>query len=400
MTNIPLAARVGRIKPSPTIAVSTRAQELRAAGRDIVNLGSGEPDFDTPQHIKDAAARAMQNGQTKYTAVGGTPELKAAVAEKLRRENNLDYAPAQIVVSTGAKHSLMNLMLAVLNEGDEVVIPAPYWVSYPDMALLADARPVFVSAAAEDGYKVSPPQLAAALSNKSRLLILNSPSNPSGALYSPDELAALAEIVSAHPNLFVASDDIYEHIRYDGRPFANILNARPDLANRVVVINGVSKAFAMTGWRIGYAAAPEYIAKAMTKIQSQCTSNPCSIAQAAAEAALTGGTECIAPMLEAFDRRRKIARAGLNAVRGIVCGEICGAFYAFANAREAISELHSAGKISAPDDVAFCAYLLETAEVAAVPGTAFGCEGHFRISFATSDDNLQNAIRRIQNALS
>ena len=400
MTNIPLAARVGRIKPSPTIAVSTRAQELRAAGRDIINLGSGEPDFDTPQHIKDAAARAMQNGQTKYTAVGGTPELKAAVAEKLRRENNLDYAPAQIVVSTGAKHSLMNLMLAVLNEGDEVVIPAPYWVSYPDMALLADARPVFVSAAAEDGYKVSPPQLAAALSNKSRLLILNSPSNPSGALYSPDELAALAEIVSAHPNLFVASDDIYEHIRYDGRPFANILNARPDLANRVVVINGVSKAFAMTGWRIGYAAAPEYIAKAMTKIQSQCTSNPCSIAQAAAEAALTGGAECIAPMLEAFDRRRKIARAGLNAVRGIVCGEICGAFYAFANAREAISELHSAGKISAPDDVAFCAYLLETAEVAAVPGTAFGCEGHFRISFATSDDNLQNAIRRIQNALS
>ena len=400
MTNIPLAARVGRIKPSPTIAVSTRAQELRAAGRDIINLGSGEPDFDTPQHIKDAAARAMQNGQTKYTAVGGTPELKAAVAEKLRRENNLDYAPAQIVVSTGAKHSLMNLMLAVLNEGDEVVIPAPYWVSYPDMALLADARPVFVSAAAEDGYKVSPPQLAAALSNKSRLLILNSPSNPSGALYSPDELAALAEIVSAHPNLFVASDDIYEHIRYDGRPFANILNARPDLTNRVVVINGVSKAFAMTGWRIGYAAAPEYIAKAMTKIQSQCTSNPCSIAQAAAEAALCGGTECIAPMLEAFDRRRKIAQEGLNAVRGIVCGEICGAFYAFANAREAISELHSAGKISAPDDVAFCAYLLETAEVAAVPGTAFGCEGHFRISFATSDDNLQNAIRRIQNALS
>lgn len=400
MTDISLAARAGRIKPSPTIAVSSRAQELRAEGRDIINLGSGEPDFDTPQHIKDAAAAAMRGGQTKYTAVGGTPALKEAVCEKFRRENNLGYAPAQILVSTGAKHSLMNLMFAALNEGDEVVIPAPYWVSYPDMALLADARPVFVSAGAEDGYKISPRQLAAALTEKSKLLILNSPSNPSGALYSANELAALAEVVSAHPNLLVATDDIYEHIRYDNRPFANILNVAPALANRAVVVNGVSKAFAMTGWRIGFAAGPETIIRAMTKIQSQCTSNPCSIAQAAAEAALRGGAECIAPMLRAFDRRRKFVREGLNAAPGIVCGEIHGAFYAFADAREAIRNLHSAGKIADANDIALCAYFLEAAEVAAVPGSAFGCEGHFRISFAASDENLQKAVSRIKSALS
>ncbi|MGI9296264.1 MAG: pyridoxal phosphate-dependent aminotransferase [Gammaproteobacteria bacterium] len=400
MNDIILAARVGRIKPSPTIAVSTRAKELRAEGRDIINLGSGEPDFDTPQHIKDAAAAAMRDGETKYTAVGGTPALKNAVREKLRRENALQYAPEQIIVSTGAKHSLMNLMFAVLDAEDEVVIPAPYWVSYPDMALLADARPVFVAADAAQGYKITPRQLRDAISPKSKLLILNSPSNPSGAMYSSDELAALGEVVAANPRLLVATDDIYEHIRYDGRPFANIVNVRPDLADRVVVVNGVSKAYAMTGWRIGYAAGPERVIKAMTKIQSQGTSNPCSIAQAAAAAALDGGAECVAPMLEAFARRREIAREGLNAAPGIVCGEIAGAFYAFADAREAIVSLHSAEKIPAADDLALCEYLLEKAEVAAVPGSAFGAPGCFRISFATSDENLQNAVSRIQNALS
>ena len=395
-----LAARVGRIKPSPTIAVSTKAQEMKAAGRDIINLGSGEPDFDTPQHIKDAAIAAIANGQTKYTPVGGTAQIKNAIAHKLAQENNLHYSPEQIIVSTGAKHCIMNLMLAVLDAGDEVIIPAPYWVSYPDMALLADAIPVVITAGSEQNYKITPRQLKTALTDKSKLLILNSPSNPSGALYSKDELAALAEALSQHPRVIIATDDIYEHIRYDGRPFANILNACPSLSERVIVINGVSKAYAMTGWRIGYAAGNANIIKAMTKIQSQGTSNACSIAQAAAAAALEGGTDCIAPMVEAFDRRRKFVQEGLNAARGIHCGDIEGAFYAFADAQNAIANLRESGKIDKADDLSLCAYLLEKAEVAAVPGSAFGAEGCFRISFATSDENLDKAIDRIQKALS
>ena len=391
-----LAARVGRIKPSPTIAVSTRAQEMRAAGRDVINLGSGEPDFDTPQHIKDAAAEAMKNGQTKYTAVGGTPALKKSVCEKLQRENNLHYEPAQIIVSTGAKHSIFNLMLSLLDDGDEVVILAPYWVSYPDMALLADGVPVVVSANAAQNYKIHPEQLRAALSPKSKMLIFNSPSNPSGALYTKDELAAFAEVLRDFPNVVIASDDIYEHIRYDGAPFANIINAAPDMESRTVVINGVSKAYAMTGWRIGYAAGPAAIIKAMTKIQSQGTSNPCSIAQAAAAAALDGGLDCIAPMLEAFTRRRAFVQQGLNAAAGIRCDAIDGAFYAFADASEAITALHKQGAIDADTDLAFCGALLEKGEVAAVPGSAFGTEGCFRISFAAADDSLSAAVERIQ----
>ncbi|MGI9305743.1 MAG: pyridoxal phosphate-dependent aminotransferase [Gammaproteobacteria bacterium] len=397
MKNGILAERVGRIKPSPTIAVSSRAQELKAAGRDVINLGSGEPDFDTPQHIKDAAAAAIQNGETKYTAVGGTAALKAAVAEKLRRENGLEYAPAQIIASTGAKHSIMNLMTAVLDEGDEAVIPAPYWVSYPDMALLLGARPVV--AAPADGRKITPDELQNALTDKSKLLVINSPSNPSGAMYSRDELAALGEVILRYPKLLVVSDDIYEHVRYDGRDFANIVNACPELLSRTIVVNGVSKAFAMTGWRIGYAAGPENIIKAMTKVQSQGTSNPCSIAQAAAAAALNGGLDCIAPMLEAFDRRRRFVREGLNAAPGLECGEIDGAFYAFAAAGGAIAALHGNGKIAAPTDLELCAYLLEKAEVAAVPGSAFGADNYFRISFAAADDALKTAISRIQTAL-
>lgn len=400
MTDIALAGRVGRIKPSPTIAVSTRAQELRAAGRDVINLGSGEPDFDTPPHIKEAASRAMSEGKTKYTAVGGIPSFKEAIAGKFQRENNLQYAPEQVMVSTGAKHCIMNLMFAVLDSGDEVIIPAPYWVSYPDMALLADASPVFVAAGADQDYKITPSQLAQAITPKSKLLILNSPSNPSGTMYSRDELAQLAEIAGKHPHLLIVTDDIYEHIRYDGREFANILNAEPALSERTIVVNGVSKAYAMTGWRIGYAAGPAPIIKAMTKIQSQGTSNPCSIAQAAAEAALTGGNQCLQPMLEAFHRRRKLVQDGLNAAPGLACGNIEGAFYAFANAADAIVKLHADGRIDSPDDLALCAYLLDTAEVAAVPGSAFGTENCFRISFATSDENLQKALERIQNALS
>ena len=394
-----LSHRVTRIKPSPTIAVSTRAQELKAAGHDVINLGSGEPDFDTPQHIKDAAIAAINNGETKYTAVGGTPALKNAIVNKLHRDNDLSYTAADIVVSAGAKHAIMNLLSAVLDVNDEVIIPAPYWVSYPDMTLLADATPVIITADVKTNYKIQPQQLAAALTDNSKLLIINSPSNPSGALYSSEELAELAKIVQQHPRLLVVTDDIYEHIRYAQRPFVNMLNVCPELRERVIIINGVSKAFAMTGWRIGYAAGPANIIKAMTKIQSQGTSNPCSIAQAAAVAALDGGNECIQPMLSAFNRRRQFVQDGLNAVPGIICGDIEGAFYAFADANAAIARLSDCGKISEPNDLALCAYLLETAGIAAVPGSAFGSDNCFRLSFATSDTALEDAITRIQKAL-
>lgn len=392
-----LSSRVNRIKPSPTIAVSTRAQELKAAGRDVVNLGSGEPDFDTPPHIKEAAAAAMKNGETKYTAVGGTPALKQAVVEKFQRENNLRYDASQVIVSTGAKQALMNVMLAVLDEGDEVVIPAPYWVSYPDMALLADAVPVIVPSG--DDYKISPDALQAALTPRTKLVIFNSPSNPSGSLYTADEWRAFAAVLEKSPQVIIASDDIYEHIRYDGREFTNILNVCPALAARTVVINGVSKAYAMTGWRIGYAAGDAAIIKAMQKIQSQSTSNTCSIAQAAAAAALNAGTDCVGEMLTAFDRRRQFVREGLNALPGVSCPPIEGAFYAFANAKEAIAAAHAAGKIKEATDLAFCEWLLEEAEVAAVPGSAFGSDGCFRISFATSDENLKKALSRMAEVL-
>ena len=394
-----LSERAGRIKSSPTIAVSTRAQELKAQGRDIINLGSGEPDFDTPPHIKEAAVQAIRDGQTKYTAVGGTPELKQAIADKLRRENNLEFSPAQIAASAGAKHAIMNLMQASLNPGDEVIIPAPYWVSYPDMALFADGKPVVVSAGPEDGYKITAESLAESLTAKTKLMILNSPSNPSGAVYTEDELSSLGESLRRFPRVLIVSDDIYEHILYDGKRFANIANACPDLTNRTIVINGVSKAFAMTGWRIGYAAGEESLIKAMTKIQSQATSNPCSIAQAAAAAALNSGTECIAPMLQAFDQRRQMVREKLNAASGISCPPIAGAFYAFPDARAAISRLHSEGKIADANDIAFCEYLLDAAGVAAVPGSAFGMAGCFRISFAAADSALRQAMERIGESL-
>ena len=381
-----LSARVGRVRPSPTIAVSTKAAELRASGRDILNLGAGEPDFDTPDFVKDAAHQAARQGATKYTAVNGTPELRNAVCEKFRRENNLDFAPDNIVVSNGAKQSVMNAMLAALDPGDEVVVCAPYWVSYPDMALLADATPVFVSADAGAGYKISPAQLSAAMNDKTRMVVLNAPCNPTGAMFSRDELCELGEVLRKFPRATIVSDDIYEHIRYDGREFVNLINACPDLAERVVVVNGVSKAYAMTGWRIGYAAAPVGFAKAMTKIQSQTTSNPCAVSQAAAVAALESGTTCVAPMLLAYDRRRRMVSAALNEMSGVECPPIEGAFYAFADARA-----------TAEDDAAMCESLLEKTGVAAVPGSAFGAPGHFRISFAASDDTLKTALERMGN---
>lgn len=392
-----LSARVGRIKPSPTIAVSTKASELRAAGRDILNLGAGEPDFDTPSHVKAAAVRAGEQGATKYTAVNGTPELRRAVAEKFRRENSLDFPPECVVVSNGAKQSVMNAMLALLDPGDEVVICAPYWVSYPDMALLADASPVFISADADAGYKISPSQLSGALSEKTRMVILNAPSNPSGALFSREELSALGAALRPFPRAMIVSDDIYEHIRYDGREFVNIANACPDLTERTVVVNGVSKAYAMTGWRIGYAAARPELAKAMTKIQSQMTSNASSISQAAAVAALESGTECVGPMLDAYDRRRRMVSAALNGMSGVRCPEIEGAFYAFADARDAVRSLAERGGIGAENDVALCEAMLEKIGVAAVPGGAFGSPGHFRISFAASDETLKTALERMGN---
>lgn len=393
-----LAARVGRIKPSPTIAVSTRAQELRAAGRDIVNLGAGEPDFDTPPHIKEAAKSAIDQGLTKYTAVAGTPRLKEAICEKLRRENGLSFSPAQVCASVGAKHSILNLMLALLEAGDEAITPSPYWVSYPDMALFCGATPITVAAAADAGYKISAADLAAKLSAKTKLVIFNSPSNPSGALYSESELRAFGDVLRAYPRAWILSDDIYEHIRYDDRPFANLATACPDLAPRTLIVNGVSKAYAMTGWRIGYAAGDERVIQAAAKIQSQGTSCPSSISQAAAAAALSGGADCVAPMLAAFARRRRLVVDGLNAVAGVRCPPVEGAFYAFADAAEAVARLAADGKIPRPDDVALCEYLLE-AGVAVVPGSAFGCGGAFRVSFAASDEDLKKALDRIGSAL-
>lgn len=393
-----LSNRVRNIKPSPTLAVSARAAKLKAEGRDIIGLGVGEPDFDTPAHIKDAAIEAIRAGFTKYTAVGGTPGLKKAVIGKFQRENGLDYTPAQILVSCGGKQSFYNLAQAVVNPGDEVIIPAPYWVSYPDMVILADGVPVIVEAGIEQGFKITPAQLEAAITPKTRMLVINSPSNPTGAVYGREELAALGEVLRRHPRVLVASDDMYEHILMADGEFSNLLNVCPDLAERTLVLNGVSKAYAMTGWRIGYAAGPVEIIAAMENIQSQSTSNPTSISQVAAEAALNGDQSCIRPMLAAFRERHRFVVDGLNAIPGVKCVDSGGAFYAFPDASAAISKLHAAGKLKEANDLALSEYLLEHG-VALVPGSAFGAEGCMRISFATSMENLAKAIERIGRAL-
>ena len=395
-----LSRRVQAIKPSPTLAVTARAATLKAEGRDIIGLGAGEPDFDTPQHIKDAAIDAINRGFTKYTAVDGTPSLKQAIIAKFKRDNRLDYTPRQILVSCGGKQSFFNLVQAVINPGDEVIIPAPYWVSYPDIVILADGKPVIIEAGIEQGFKITPAQLAAAITPKTKMVVINSPSNPTGAIYTREELAALGEVLRAYPHLLIASDDMYEHIRLDDAPFVNILNACPDLYGRTLVLNGVSKAYSMTGWRIGYAAGPEAILRAMTKVQSQSTSNPTSISQVAAEAALNGDQNCMAPMLAAFKQRHRFVVDGLNAIPGFHCVDSGGAFYAFPNVRPAIMNLLARDIIDAPTDIAFSEYLLESADVAVVPGSAFGAEGYIRLSFATSNANLEEALARMAAALS
>lgn len=394
-----LSTRVQAIKPSPTLAVAARAAKLKAEGKDIIGLGTGEPDFDTPQHIKDAAIAAINQGFTKYTAVGGTPSLKQAVIAKLKRDNALDYHAKQILVSCGGKQSFFNLVLATINPGDEVIITAPYWVSYPDIVIIAEGKPVVVQADIEQGFKLTPAQLEAAITPRTRMVVINSPSNPSGAVYSLEDLRALGEVLRQHPNILIATDDMYEHIALTDEKFCNILNACPDLYPRTMVLNGVSKAYAMTGWRIGYAAGPEHIITAMENVQSQSTSNPTSISQVAAEAALNGDQNCLAPMIKAFRERHEFVVAAFNNIAGLKCIKAGGAFYAFPDARQAIATLHAQGKINAATDIALSEYLLAEAGVAVVPGSAFGSEGYFRISFATSMDNLQNAIARIAKAL-
>ncbi len=388
--NIKLSDRVQRIKPSPTLTITAHANALKAAGKDVIGLGAGEPDFDTPDHIKQAAIAAMNAGMTKYTAVDGTAELKQAVINKFKNENGFDYTPSQILVSCGGKQSFYNLCQALLNEGDEVIIPAPYWVSYPDMVLLADATPVYIDTDIEQQFKITPAQLEAALTPRTRLVVINSPSNPSGMAYSKAELAALGEVLRQHPDVLIASDDMYEHIVWATEPFSNILNACPDLYDRTIVLNGVSKAYSMTGWRIGYAAGPELLIKAMKNVQSQSTSNPTSISQAAAQAALEGDQACISEMLKAFKARHDHVVAGLNAIKGVHCLPGNGTFYAFPDVHGLIERLPGI-----TDDVDLAEYILDHAGVALVPGSAFGCPGYMRLSFATSMENLEEALRRL-----
>ena len=395
-----LSKRVQAIKPSPTLAVSARAAKLKAEGHDIIGLGTGEPDFDTPQHIKDAAINAINKGFTKYTAVGGTPSLKAAIIAKLKRDNGLDYTAKQILVSCGGKQSFFNLALATIDPGDEVIITAPYWVSYPDIVIIAEGCPVIVQADIAQGFKLTPEQLGSAITPKTKMVVINSPSNPSGAVYTLEDLKALGEVLRRHPGILVVTDDMYEHVALTDEKFVNILDACPDLYPRTMVLNGVSKAYAMTGWRIGYAAGPEAIITAMENVQSQSTSNPTSISQAAAEAALNGDQGCIAPMVKAFRERHAFVVNELNKIPGLACLMAGGAFYAFPDAREAIATLHGKGIIAAPTDIALAEYLLVEAGVAVVPGSAFGSKGYIRLSFATSMENLKEALMRITKALS
>lgn len=394
-----LSNRVQTIKPSPTLAVTARAAKLKAEGKDIIGLGAGEPDFDTPQHIKDAAIAAINKGQTKYTPVGGTPGLKNAIVAKFKRENNFDFEPKQILVSCGGKQSFFNLALSVINPGDEVIIPAPYWVSYPDIVLIAEGRPVFINTGIEQNFKISAQQLEAAITPKTKMFVINSPSNPSGAVYTTDELKALGAVLRKYPQILIATDDMYEHILLSGQRFMNIVNVCPDLLPRTVVLNGVSKAYSMTGWRIGYCGGPASIITAMENIQSQSTSNPSSISQAAAEVALNGDQSCMDPMIAAFKERNIFVTEQLNQMNGVRCLLSDGAFYAFADVRQSIADLFSRQLIGAQDDIAYSEYLLVNAGVAVVPGSAFGCDGYVRLSFATSMENLKQALSRIKNAL-
>jgi aspartate aminotransferase len=390
-----LSKRVRAIKPSPTLAVSNLASQLRAEGRDVIGLGAGEPDFDTPDHIREAAIEAIRGGDTHYTAVDGTPALKQAIVDKFERDNGLSYGADQILVSCGGKQSFFNLCQALLDAGDEVVIPAPYWVSYPDIVILADATPVIVAADIESGFKITAAQLEAAITPQTRMLVLNSPSNPTGAGYTMAELAALGEVLLRHPDVLIATDDMYEHIVWGGYEFCNILNACPELYPRTMVLNGVSKAYAMTGWRIGYAAGDADIIKAMKKIQGQSTSNPTSVSQAASVAALNGDHAPVHAMVEEFKRRHDYLVAALNAIPHIQCRESEGTFYSFPRIQDFID-----ARDDLANDIDVANLLLEQVGVALVPGSAFGAEGYMRISFATGMENLEKAVERIGQVFS
>ncbi|MFB2530848.1 pyridoxal phosphate-dependent aminotransferase [Paracoccus sp. p3-h83] len=390
-----LSDTLARVKPSPTIAVTNKARELQEAGRDVIGLGAGEPDFDTPQHIKDAAIAAIQAGKTKYTAVDGIPELKKAICAKFARENGLTYTPAQVTVGTGGKQVLYNALMATLNPGDEVIIPAPYWVSYPDMVLLAGGTPVFVEGPMQTGYKITADQLEAAITEKTKWFIFNSPSNPSGAGYSRDELKALTDVLMRHPQVWVMSDDMYEHLTFGGFQFVTPAQVEPGLYDRTLTCNGVSKAYAMTGWRIGYAAGPEALIKAIGKVQSQSTSNPCSISQHAAVQALNGPQDYIRDSRAAFERRRNLVVAALNDCPGITCPTPEGAFYVYPSIADLIGKTSPKG-VAITDDEVFATALLEEEGVAVVFGAAFGLSPNFRISYATSDAALTEACARIK----
>jgi len=388
-----LAKRVQKVKPSPTLAVTARAAKLKAEGKDIIGLGAGEPDFDTPIHIADAGVDAIRKGITRYTAVDGTVELKDAIIAKFKRDNELTYERSQIIVSSGAKQTCFNLCAALLDAGDECLIPAPYWVSYPDMALLADGVPVSIYAGPDQGYKITPAQLAAAITPRSKMLFLNSPSNPTGAAYTKAELQSLGAVLAKHPQIVIASDEMYEHIYWAPSPFTSFAQANPELYDRTVTINGCSKAYAMTGWRIGYCGGPKELVAAMSTIQGQSTSNPSSISQRAATVALNGDQTCVIEMNKAFHERHDFVVAGLNAIPGISCRAGAGTFYAFANVEGAMRNLGLA------DDTAFAEYLLVQAGVAVVPGSGFGAPGHMRISFACSMKTLDDALKRIARLL-
>jgi aspartate aminotransferase len=392
--DLQLSDRVQQIKPSPTLAVTNRAAELKAAGKDIIGLGAGEPDFDTPEHIKQAAVEAINNGFTKYTAVDGTPGLKKAIINKLQNDNGLSYEANQILVSCGGKQSFFNLALAYINPGDEVVIPAPYWVSYPDMVVIAGGVPVVIETDESTRFKITAEQLEASITDKTKLVVLNSPSNPSGVAYTADELKALGAVLKKHPQIMIATDDMYEYIWWADFAFENILTVCPELYDRTIVLNGVSKAYSMTGWRIGYAAGPAKLIGAMKKVQSQSTSNPTSISQVAAEAALNGGRDCVLPMVEAFKERHDYVVKTLNEIPGFSCIPADGAFYAFPNVKGAMD------KAGIDNDVDFAEKLLLEAGVALVPGSAFGSPGYMRLSFATSMKTLEDALNRIKKALS
>lgn len=395
-----LAQRISLIKESPTFAVLAKAGKMKKDGHDVIVLAAGEPDFDTPRHIKDAAIKAINDGKTKYTPVGGTPELKQAVIDKFAKENDLYYSMSEVLVSVGGKQSIYNAIQALLNDNDEAIIPAPYWVSYPDMVLLAGGKPVFIECGVEDNYKLTPAKLRQAISNKTKLLFLNSPSNPTGMVYTDDELHAIANELLHHPNIYIISDDIYEHILFDDKAFKNIVNICPELKQRTIVINGVSKAYSMTGWRIGFAACNDTaVIKAMENIQSQSTSNPSSISQYAAQAALIGGHACLKHMSIEFKKRHDYVVERINKIKGLRCLKAQGAFYSFFECSKAIENLYTAGKIQAKTDLDFANYLLENYMVAGVPGSAFGLNNHIRISFATSMDELKRALDRIENAL-